>query len=534
MEGRHDLLPQLGSRVAADLYSLLLVVAGPHGGHIVGGAAYEPTVHILAGAAGLAGHGDAPQGGLGAGAVLHGVLQQIGEGIGGVGLESLYGAGGIVDDDAALAVGKHGVGAAVGEDTVVDDGAVGLGHLPHGAAVIELTQGHGGVGDVVLRDEAGKAQMVDQIVVGGLGTLRQDIHYLGSNGVDGVLQGGVNGDQAHIAAAVVGGQPVDAVEHHVGGVHDRGLRGDEAQVDGRAVSGQGLDGGAGGPLGAGGPVQTEVDGLFSHAAAETQDAPVIGVHDDDGALELLVAAPGVGYGFQVGVDGVDIVLDVYIQAGVDIVAAVIQQGLGGVLADALELHQVLDHIVDDHLGIVGVDGLGILLPGAAGEDQFLRHCVLVLLVVDVTLLVHLPEYGLLAVLVVLLVIEGVVIGGQVGDAHDGGALGQGQVLGVLAEVGLGGHLNAVGALPEVDGVEIPLHYLLLVITLLQLKGSEYFRELALDGDVVLAGKVLYQLLGDGGTAVAGVHFGEHGDEGAGSAVPVHALVLIKAFVFNGH
>ena len=251
-------------------------------------------------------------------------------------------------------------------------------------------------------------------------------------------------------------------------------------------------------------------------------------------MQLLVAAPGVGDGLQVGIDGVYIVLYIHIQAGVDVVAAVAQQGVGSLPADTLELHQVIYNIVNDYFSVVRVDGLGIFFPGAAGEYQLLGHRILILLVIDIALLIHLPQDGLLALFVVLLIIEGVIIGGQVGDAHDGGALRQGQVLGVLAEIGLGRHLHAVTALTEADGVKIPLHYLLLVITLLQLKGSEYFRELALDGDVVLAGKVLYQLLGDGGTAVAGVHFGEHGDEGAGSAVPVHALVLIKAFVFNGH
>ena len=251
-------------------------------------------------------------------------------------------------------------------------------------------------------------------------------------------------------------------------------------------------------------------------------------------MQQLLAAPGIGDGVQVRIDGVNGVLHIHVQAGIHVVAAVIQQGLGRLLADALELHQVIDHIVNDNLSIVGENVLGDFLAGGAGEHQLLGHGVLILLVVDVALLVHLPQDGFLPFLVVLLVIEGVIIGGQIGNAHDGGALGHGQVLGVLAEIGLGRGLHAVAALAEVHRVEIPFHDLLLVVLLFQLQGAEDFRQLTLDGHIVLAGQVLDQLLGDGGTAITGIHFGEHGDKGAGGAVPVNALVLIKALVLNGH
>ena len=190
-------------------------------------------------------------------------------------------------------------------------------------------------------------------------------------------------------------------------------------------------------------------------------------------------------------------------------------------------------VVDDHLRVIGHDLLGVLLAGGTGEGELLALGLLVLGVVDVALIVHLPEYGLLPFFIVLLVVEGVVVGGQVGDADDGGALGHGEVLDVLAEVGLRGGLHAPAALAEVDGVEIPLHDLTLVVFLLELKGAEDLGELALDGDLVFAGEVLDELLGDGGAAVAGLHAGEHLHERARGAVPVHALMVIEALVLDG-
>ena len=50
----------------------------------------------------------------------------------------------------------------------------------------------------------------------------------------------------------------------------------------------------------------------------------------------------------------------------------------------------------------------------------------------------------------------------------------------------------------------------------------------------MAGQVLDELLGDGGAAVTGLHLGEHFDEGGGGAEPVHAFVLIKALILDGH
>ena len=94
-------------------------------------------------------------------------------------------------------------------------------------------------------------------------------------------------------------------------------------------------------------------------------------------------------------------------------------------------------------------------------------------------------------------------------------------------------LYAVAALAEVYGVEVPLDYLPLVIFFLKLQRAEYLRQLSHDGDFVLAGEVLYELLGDGGAAVVVLHGGEHLHERAGGTVPVDALMLVKALVLDG-
>lgn len=94
---------------------------------------------------------------------------------------------------------------------------------------------------------------------------------------------------------------------------------------------------------------------------------------------------------------------------------------------------------------------------------------LVFRVVQIAELVHLVEHRLLPLLVLLTeglaaveraLTGGVVEVGVLRDADNGRALGNGQVLGVLAEVVLGGRLNAVGMVAEVDEVQIECQRLL--------------------------------------------------------------------------
>ncbi len=539
MDGGHDLAPELRGGVAAEVDALGRVETGPDHGHVIRRAAGEPAVLVIAGGAGLAGHGHAVKPGLLAGALFDALLHHPGHAVGGIGGEGVDGLGLVVEHDVALRVGHHGVGAALGKHAVVHEGAVGGGHLAHGDAVGQLAEGHGGVGRVV-RHQAGEAEALGQVIVGGL--RRELVDDLGGHGVERPLERGVDRDQAVVFIAVVVGIPVGAAQVDVGRVVDGGVRGDEPLVDGRGVGGQRLDGRAGGAGRAAvveavhgdgdRAVELKAAGLLADAALQRQDAPVVGVHDDDGALQLLGAA-GAGEVGGVLVNGVRDRLDVGVLAAVDLIARVEQQGARGLLADALGLHEIPHHVVDDDFFVVGIDLVAVLAARGIGEDQLFGHRVLPGLVVDVALLVHLAQDDLLPLLVVLLVIEGIVVSGLVGDADDGGRLGQRQLRHVLAEVGVRRRLHAVAALSEVHGVEIPFHDLLLVVLLLQLQRAEDLGQLALDRDLVLAGQVLDELLGDGGAAGAGLHAGEHLHEGTGGAVPVHALVLVEALVLDG-
>ena len=191
-------------------------------------------------------------------------------------------------------------------------------------------------------------------------------------------------------------------------------------------------------------------------------------------MQLLAGPPGGGDILHILIYIVHHGLNIRVKAAVNAVAAVIQQGAGGLIADALQLHQVGDHIVDDHLLIVGVDFLSVSLSGTPdkGGGDILVHRADVGLIVDIALIVHLAQDSLLTLLVLLLVIKGVVQGGLVGDTYNAGAFRQTQFRHILAEIGLGGGLHAPGTLAEVDSVQIPFHDLLLVVGLFQLQRAE--------------------------------------------------------------
>ena len=174
----------------------------------------------------------------------------------------------------------------------------------------------------------------------------------------------------------------------------------------------------------------------------------------------------------------------------------------------------------------------VFLVRRALENQLLLHGALPGVIVDITLLVHFTKNDFLPLFVVFLVVEGVVVGWLVGDADDGGAFGKAEVLHILVKVGVRRNPDAPAALAEIDGVQVPLQNLLLVVLLFEFQSAEYFGQLSLYGNVVLPGKVLQQLLRDGGPAVAGLHPGEHLDKSAGGPEPVDPLVLVKTLVFN--
>ena len=224
------------------------------------------------------------------------------------------------------------------------------------------------------------------------------------------------------------------------------------------------------------------------------------------------------------------VLNVRIEAGIYEISAVFEHMLRGTIAQRILLHKVADDIIDDNLFIVAVYLLDARVLGTVGEVQRLIDRGDIGVVVDIALIVHLAEYRFLTFLIVLLIVERVIVSRLIRDADYRRALGQRQIPHVLAEIFLRGRLHAVAALAEVNGVEVPGDYLLLIVIFLKLQRAEYLRELTLHGDFIVACEVLDKLLGYGRAAEVVLHGSEHLDERAGGTVPVNALMLVKALV----
>ena len=103
---------------------------------------------------------------------------------------------------------------------------------------------------------------------------------------------------------------------------------------------------------------------------------------------------------------------------------------------------------------------------------------------------------------------------------------------MLAEILIGSGVYAVAALAQVDRVEVHRQDLFLGVVLLQLQGAENFRDFPLNGNVVLGGQVLDELLGQGGAALD-VPAGKHEQHAVDGAPPVHAVVLVEPLILNG-
>ena len=406
MDRVHDELPDLGGGVAGEVHILGHVVAGPDGGHVVRREADEPAVAVVRGRTGLAADGHTGQASLAAGAAVDGVAEHVGHVPGGVGLEGHDRARGILEHDLAAGILDVGIRAAVGEHAVVDEGGVRLRHLADGDAVGELAEGERRIVAVGL----GKARDTELVLEELIRRARRElVEDLRGDGVERALQRLADGDDAVVAAAGVFRIPARAGQLDVRRVIDLRVLRDEAELHGRAVGRDRLERRSGRALGLRGPVRAEVDGLFAGAAGQALDLAGVGVHDGDGGLELLAGGRrALRHIVEVSIDVVDRLLDARIVAGIDLVAAGIEQRARRVAADALLLDEVVEHVVDDGLGVVAVDGLGGIVGLAAHEHELLRHSLVVLLLRDVALLVHLLEDRLLPGLVVLAADEGVV------------------------------------------------------------------------------------------------------------------------------
>ena len=312
-----------------------------------------------------------------------------------------------------------------------------------------------------------------------------------------------------------------------------------------------------------GVVPDEVAVLFPHLAHHGHDVPRVGVDDGDGGLEGLAVPGGHVQVAPVLVDALRQLLDLGVQGGVDVVAAVVEPGESLILRDVVLVLEIPGHIPEHLVHEPGVDldfahglfhdlvhgggpvgevedlrlggvglGLGDIGQSRLGVDHVLfghriQNCLL-------ALLVQFPGRDLGAVLPgVGDIIHGSVQGGVVCDGDNTGALRQAQVLGVLAKVELGRRLDAAAVLPQKDSVQVQLQDILLLVVLLKLQGPENLPDLPVDiGPVVLC-HVFQHLLCDGGPAVAAVPDGQLLHRAQGSD-PVHALVLEEPLVLHGH
>ena len=330
----------------------------------------------------------------------------------------LNGARGIVNHRVALLIRHQRVGPAVGEYAVVDKGAIGCCHFTNRYPVCELAERHGCI-SAVIRNKARHTQLLDQVVIAGFrGQLVND---LCRNRIERILQGFKNRHQAVVFTAVILREPACSAQCNIGFVPDPRVWGDITKLCCRAIGGNRLKGRSGRPLRAGGTVEGEVPVLLSYAAGKRNNCPVVRIHHDNAALELL-RSRRFGNLIEIFINIVNSRLNIRVEAAIDLVAAVEHKRPRGVPADPFQLCQIGDHVLNDRLFIPGVDLLdGVFLRGP-GKVKRLCGSLFEFLISDVTLVIHLSQNRLLPALVVLLVVERVIIGRQVGDAGNGGTL----------------------------------------------------------------------------------------------------------------
>ena len=208
---------------------------------------------------------------------------------------------------------------------------------------------------------------------------------------------------------------------------------------------------------------------------------------------------------------------------------------------AVEIHDLLAQ----PRGEVGRERVVARMVNLGGGRQLRVDALVVLRLGDVPLIQHLLEDQ------VAPVGRGLGVGARGegrrrgDDARQHRRLRRGQLLGtrivaaltaagvIPAEVGAGGRLDPVGALAEVDGVEVLGEDLVLVPMALQLVGERRLAELLEDRPAALClERVLDELLGDGRGALGGAAGQDVRQAGSEHALDVDAAVLVEALVLD--
>ena len=148
-------------------------------------------------------------------------------------------------------------------------------------------------------------------------------------------------------------------------------------------------------------------------------------------------------------------------------------------------------------------------------------------------LAHAPQHVLLAQLRALRVRDGLKRDGALGSPASMADSASVSSVEPLAEIDLRRRGEAVGALPEVDLVDVELEDLVLGEARLDLEGEQHLVELA--GERLFLGQeeVARDLHGDGARALAHAARDEIGQRRPRHADVVHAAVLVEALVLGG-
>ena len=299
----------------------------------------------------------------------------------------------------------------------------------------------------------------------------------------------------------------------------------------------------------------------AHVAHLGHDVAGGGLDDGDaGVDQLSVPAGQIVQIAPVRVDGLGDLLDLGVQGGINVIAAVVELQAGLIHRDFQFIRQVGGDGADDLVHEPGVDlhaaggPLYQLLGGggivAVGELQDLVLGSLIFLLCQIAesriRIIHFPKDILLPLLVQFPgrgcgpvisgngdIVHGSVHGRIVGDGDQAGTLRHIQVPHILAEVVLRRRLHTVAALAQIDEIQIVGQDLFLGVILLKFQRPEDLPDLPVDGAGIVLRHVFQHLLGDGGAA-EGLSAGEYVQRRAGGPLPVHALVLEEPLVLNGH
>ena len=332
--------------------------------------------------------------------------------------------------------------------------------------------------------------------------------------------------------------------------------------------------------------------LFTNAAGHSNNVATAVVNDNNAGLQLLNGA-GAGNSIQIGVNLVNSVLDLTIQRGINMIAAVGNQ-LSIVLLglfipfQASALGQHLTHILDNGIDKVGIDFLGriisdgsntaalgavvfpilfilegtylsviaatLLLAGvdlvleidSVLQNDFLCKGFPILLFRKISVLFHHIEGIDSALLIALhaghaLAVQlgtvGVKQGRIVGNTDNGCAFSRGQELQLLAKILGSGSLNTLTAVAKEYLIQIPLHNNGLIVALFKLRCTENLQHLTLNGNIVSTlvlcqKQILNQLLCNGRAAELVAGADKHIDTGLDGGKPVNALMLPKTVVLD--